>query len=359
MKTTPAFARPLLSALVALAVLTPVSRTVAETVVITSDTTITQGAYRTVSGTLAYQIADGATLKLAYDPTAAATQTVGPLYPAANASILIGPSGTDATGRFMMENLNLTNGSAGFASISSGATNVRVDVTNATFRNIRTKNNGGLVFINNASALHVFFKNTLFENISTADGDGGVVRMFRNASSANLVSVTSGTFLNNYAPGNFGVLDVSGTVLMTDVLFSGNRTGGFGGVIGANSGSYLTEIVLTDVIFKDNWSGRQGGAIWGAQGNGRKLIIKTTGSGGVTNYEYTGNYTLGLAANATAAELSSGAPATLTPSAALGGFYYATTTGTLVFDLAASTTLAIGSGGGLHEIGRASWRDRW
>lgn len=351
MKIKPALARFLVPAFAALATLasTPASRAAVETVVINSSTTITFGAYKSVSGTLAYEIADGQVLKLAYDEIAASSQNVGILYPSANARIIIGPSGTAGTGSLLIEDVHLTSasGQGVLSSMASGATGAVLEVTNATFRNNRTNGSGAIIFINNASS-QVFLKNVLFEGNSTAV-DSGVIRMQR-AAGSNLLSVTSGTFVGNYASTNFAVLDVSGTVLLTDVLFSNNRARRFGGAIGANSGGYLTDLVLTDVVFKDNWAGRQGGALWGPVGNGRTMVLRLTGSGGVTNYEYTGNHAGGLTGDAQLADLQSGVLSSAAIAAG-GGFYWASTTGTLVFDIASGVTLAIGEDAGAQAGG--------
>ncbi len=343
--------RVLATATLALSAWLAPSRAQIETVIIDSSTNIVFGGYKTVSGTLVYQIADDQVLQFQYDLTAAANSTVGFLYPSAtNSHIIIAPSTPGGNGRLLIENVTLTQGEAAFSLIPNGGVGTVIEVTNATFRNNHSSQTSGVIRVNPAN-VQVLLRNVLFEGNSAAV-DSGVIRA-RAVSSTNLLVITGGTFTDNYALRNFGALDISGTVLLTDVLFSNNRAGAAGGALAQNAGNFLTELELTDVIFKDNWAGTLGGALWGPMGTGKTMTIRMTGSNGITRYEYTGNHAGGLAAATSASDVQSGvlsSPA----SASAGGFYWASTTGTLVFDIASGVSLAIGAdtgpqAGGAHD----------
>jgi autotransporter-associated beta strand protein/predicted outer membrane repeat protein len=248
-------------------------------------------------------------------------------------TLAIGPAAGGGTGRIIFKDVHRANAGGAILNIDNAAT---VTITGADFIGNRDGNAAtgvsGVFQVNGASAA-VTMRDVFFDG-NFCHGNSGVARV-QNGS----VSITSGTFLGNYAlnahAGAFGIQTATGLLALDNVLFDSNRAKTTGGAIDA--GIFAYSATWTNVVFNDNWAGTFGGAIRSAHTSG-ELVIKMTGAGGVNYYNYTGN----IAANSgvTVAEVETGtAPAAV---AAGGGFYYGAGAGALRFDIDTGVILAIG-----------------
>ncbi|MDR2673430.1 MAG: autotransporter-associated beta strand repeat-containing protein, partial [Opitutaceae bacterium] len=331
-----------LLAIVTLLAAPAMSRAANETVPIDTSTTISFDAgTKTIaaSSTLAYEIADGATLTFARTGTAENAL----IRPAGNnntfVTLEIGPSGPDGTGRLLVQNI-AGSGNGTFFTLASNNANGMLKITNADFKNNHATGFGGVIMVNNASS-PITLKNVLFENNYTENtGGGGAIR------TSGTIFITSGTFLGNYSPGPMGALGLQGTGaagVLDGVHFENNRAGVNGGAVSTVAGVRDVMLTASNVTFKDNWAAGNGGAVFNSLNDGFSMTFHLTAAGG-NYYEYTGNYAAG-GATVTLADLAGPAAGTpLVATASAGGFYYANSAGTLGFNIDAGVTLAIGGG---------------
>lgn len=308
----------------------------AQVTTINSSTTITLATPQiAASTTVAYNIADDAVLTLARSSTAAALYRTN----GAGATLVIGPSGPEATGSLLVENIP-GSANATFFMAMGAHVGARLEVTNAIFRGNHTTGYGGVIVMGgstNDSTLKL--TNVLFESNYCQNAAGsGAVR------STGTTFITSGTFLGNYSAGLMGSLGMQAggmTTTLDRVHFENNRAGTHGGAMGTPAASLSMVVSTTNITFKDNWANGNGGAIYSSLADGSTLNIHMTNDGGVNAYEYTGNSAGGNSSAAALATLAANTrPAA---SAAAGGFYYGSFGGTLALNIDAGVTLTIGA----------------
>ena len=326
--------------LAALAALPAAPAALAQTTIIESSTTINL-ARQNITGvnTLReYQIYDDALLTL---------QSTGPQASggggafnlnADGVTLVIGPSGPGAGGWALITNYLTQAAGGNGAAIHVNAATASAILTNVTFDNNSSANNGGgirsigVVTLNN-----VYFNNN---NAAANNGAGGGVYNER------AMTMNAGAFTGNYALTAGGALHNTGaiaTASLTAVLLASNRAGTNGGAVLQANGASL---VLTDVVFQDNWAAGSGGAFYDGSTltDTPSATLRLTGTSGITDYHYTGNFAGGGALAATPDALQTGA-ANFAADAAAGGFYYQDYQGaaaTMTFDIAAGVSLTIG-----------------
>jgi autotransporter-associated beta strand protein len=291
-----------------------------------------------------YYIEDGITVTLQNGLVTAASTNGGVFNMTSNRELTIAPSGPLGTGKIIFQ--NNTGASEGGVFYTAAP----LSVTNADF--IGNKASTGGVHRSTTGAGLQSFTNVLFQgNSASSTNGGGVFRSYGN------VSVTSGTFDGNYTSANTGVGGVlqnsSNSAerpnIFTNVALVDNRAARTGGVASYATGGVQVIVDATEI--SGNWAGQYGGVLYDSanRASGFFMNIRLSGSTGQKEFVYSGNAALGLTTPATVTAtnaLSTGSYALLgTPVANAGGFYYASGSTDLRFDIADGVSLAIGEAG--------------
>ncbi|OAM90796.1 hypothetical protein OH491_03255 [Termitidicoccus mucosus] len=318
-----------------------------------------------VSAETVWRIADGVTVTVANN-TVTGNVGGGIFGQGVVNTIRIEPLGT--TGRVVFDGNSVEAEGSVFNLGMAGANLIlnNVSFLNNTAQRVNVGAGQGGGAIRAASASVMTLSNVLFQRNSGRYG-GAIY-------GAGNITVTSGTFIGNFAHG----WNVVGTSLM------GNANAGYGGAIATNIGSMKIGI-FRDSLFNDNWARRAGGVVstrtryslefydivdmsnnFAGYGGAiadhsntvettEGILFKYTGTAPITNFVYSGNRAKGVDLDlADVSHADATGSGTFTPVAKGGGFYISmpnpATAGSgaktrLHFEIADGVTVQIGQPG--------------
>ncbi|MDR2675580.1 MAG: autotransporter-associated beta strand repeat-containing protein, partial [Opitutaceae bacterium] len=301
------------------------------------------------SGNITWLIADDVTVTVKNSYLDGGTNSVagGMLRLANNTTFRIDP--LDTNGRIIFDN-NMAPGWAGVIYVGS---NAKLYITNAEFLgNYSTLRNDGGGALGGDTNSYIELVNTYFEGNNARAG--GAISAYGE------LRMTSGTFVDNYTIRvNVASLGYGGAIrlgngsgaprsVIRDVAFSRN-VGVKGGGALAVQGNHSAE--LTDATAFTNNAAGLGGAIYNdvdaSVANVTGIMLRYTGTSGVTNFSYIGNVAKGAFVT-TDADLAAMLTGTMpfTPTAKGGGFYFSNAVNSkLQFDIADGVTVTIGNAG--------------
>jgi autotransporter-associated beta strand protein len=332
-----------------------------------ADMTYDPVARSVLAALTAYYIEDGFTVTFR-NGTTAGGGTVFRIQNAAH-TLTIAPSGPLGTGRVVFRD-NISPADGGVLVNAGG----NISITNAAFiANSATGATNSLA----AGVLMVASGggNNEFTNVLFQDNHANRGGVFGYNATAGSLTVTSGTFIGNYAAmlagGGVVVTNVSSArhaqTTFKNSVFRNNRAYLGGVAAHSNNADMMSDFIFIDPLdISDNWAWYAGGVIHdrndrSKDATGYSTLLRFTGSTARTDFTFANNAALGINTNSLAT-LSAGVAAQVSatngswaatgsaPKAQFGGFYYTSTNSLLTLDLAAGVTLAIGTATGAPAL---------